>query len=597
MSVDMYLDLSQSQADSTGRMIDRQLEAYDVLEQALQNFVNSSEDLKGAAYDSARDLVSSDVLTLLAGGRLLSEKVKAAVTKFPEAFSSQVAPESLQESQLRADIAMLSSQIDAAQDHLSHISSSKMSSENKHAAMDQQHSLISGLEESKQKLEEKLEKLLAFHASSPALFSDIEALDAAIKAGSAQVQNAWDSGQGKFRLLGNDPQWKEEIKDTTFAQGYNVQRPEGMSDNDWKTYKHTLRTQAEALRQDGWTEDAVKDGYIQYLNDHYSTNNGSVDTQLKSYYETVHTFGSDIFITMWNIDAGKLNSYDANERPEKAQTLLNIAMTYTGMPQELNGSAEQTRAILDKMSDSLAPHDKFWDTFAQTVQAAYPDDLEEKKDGTFKSNARALGAPGGNEALKQRVNQFRYVISAQQAQWVRDWARERYGNDISDEQALAAYLNDGHKSSYDFDDTARFHNKVSERGTYPGGKKQVNYKILSKDFHTEFIISEDGSFVNEIDPEKDASENQNGVVNGASFNYADDGDKKAHERLDENAPKFYDPEYRDTMRENDGDTFLSPDKERYKDSEDKIYGFDGDESTYEREKAQKDEFKEMVGES
>ncbi|EHI74147.1 Uncharacterised protein [Streptococcus criceti] len=91
--------------------------------------------------------------------------------------------------------------------------------------MDQQHSLISGLEESKQKLEEKLEKLLAFHASSPALFSDIEALDAAIKAGSAQVQNAWDSGQGKFRLLGNDPQWKEEIKDTTFAQDYNVQRP------------------------------------------------------------------------------------------------------------------------------------------------------------------------------------------------------------------------------------------------------------------------------------------------------------------------------------------------------------------------------------
>lgn len=302
---------------------------------------------------------------------------------------------------------------------------------------------------------------------------------------------------------------------------------------------------------------------------------------------------------MWNTDTAKLNGYNEDEKPKKAQTLLNIAMTYTGMPsepsepEELNGTAEQTQAILDKMSDSLAPHDRFWDTFAQTVQVAYPDELEEKKDGTFKSIARALGAPGGNEVLKQRVNQFRYVISAQQAQWIRDNYRQE---GMTDEQALAAYLNDGHKSNYDFDDTARYHNKVTDNGVYPGGKKQVNYKILSKDFHTEFIISEDGSFVNEIDPEKDASENQNGVVNGASFNYANDGDKQAHERLDENAPKFYDPGYRDTMRENNGDRFVSPEKGEYQDPTDDIYGF-GNESTYEREQAQKDEFKEMIGES
>lgn len=116
----------------------------------------------------------------------------------------------------------------------------------------------------------------------------------------------------------------------------------------------------------------------------------------------------------------------------------------------------------------------------------------------------------------------------------------------------------------------------------------------------EFIISEDGSFANEIDPEKDASENQNGVVNGASFNYANDGDKEAHERLDEDAPRFYEPEYRDTMRDNNGHRFLSPDKNQYKDPEDDTYGFKNDkkdQSTYEREQAQKDEFKEMVGES
>ncbi|MFC3932831.1 DUF3114 domain-containing protein [Streptococcus dentapri] len=590
MSVDMYLDLSQSQADSTDSMINRQLEAYDALEQALQTFVNSGDDLKGAAYDSARDLVSSDVLTLLAGGRLLSEKVKEAVAKFPEAFSSQIAPESLQESQLRADIAMLSSRIEAAQDSLEAISSSKMSEDNKHAAESQQHGIIGGLEEAKQKLEEKLEKLLAFHASSPALFSDIEALDTAVRSVSIQIQNSWDSGQGTFQLLGNASQAKETIKDSLFAQDYNVQRPEGMSDENWKTYKHTLRTQAESLQQDGWTKKAIKEGYIDTVNVSYEPRRElSIDAQLTEFFNDAHTFGSGIFQKMWGIDYHTAKDHNDSAAAEK---LLGIAMKYTGMPQELDGSAEQTQAILSKMSDSLAPDDDFWDDFAGTVQVAYPDD----------KGAHALDDKGGDEALKQKVHQFRYVISAQQAQWVRDNYKKE---GMTDEEALAAYLNDGHQSSYDFDDTARLHNKVAEddegNPIYPDGKEQVNYKILSKDFHTEFIISEDGSFVNEIDPEKDAADNQNGVVNGASFNYADDGDKQDHKRLDVNPPTEYDPKFRKDIIDNggDGNGFKAPNSNRYKDSTDDLYGFkngDNSQSTYEREQAQKDEFKEMVGE-
>lgn len=89
---------------------------------------------------------------------------------------------------------------------------------------------------------------------------------------------------------------------------------------------------------------------------------------------------------MWEID---YQTAKADNDSKAAEKLLGIAMTYTGMPEELDGSAEQMQAILDKMSDSLAPDDRFWDTFAQTVQVAYPDDLEEKKDRTLKSNARA----------------------------------------------------------------------------------------------------------------------------------------------------------------------------------------------------------------
>ncbi|MCI1985062.1 MAG: DUF3114 domain-containing protein [Lactobacillus sp.] len=57
---------------------------------------------------------------------------------------------------------------------------------------------------------------------------------------------------------------------------------------------------------------------------------------------------------------------------------------------------------------------------------------------------------------------------------------------------------------------------------------------IVQNFHTEFILS-GNHLVSEIDPEKDADHNVNGVVNGSSFNYATDNDYRSDKSGEWNA--------------------------------------------------------------
>ncbi|EHI74120.1 Protein of uncharacterised function (DUF3114) [Streptococcus criceti] len=73
--------------------------------------------------------------------------------------------------------------------------------------------------------------------------------------------------------------------------------------------------------------------------------------------------------------------------------------------------------------------------------------------------------------------------------------------------------------------------------SYPGGST-ANYKVTIG-FRSEFIIDSEGNFLNEIDSE---GTTENGIVNGASFNYANENDN-IHKQLDVDSVKPYDPEY------------------------------------------------------
>ncbi|MCY7039972.1 DUF3114 domain-containing protein [Streptococcus sanguinis] len=266
-------------------------------------------------------------------------------------------------------------------------------------------------------------------------------------------------------------------------------------------------------------------------------------TEEGDYLQEAQLFGSTFFQKLWQAEAAQNSRLGAQE-------LLVLAMSLVNMPEELSGDKRETNLLLARIAPDLTPHDGFWKIFSRTLRQAFPaDDLSQKD---------------GNQKLKRKLHQFRYVISCQQAQWVRVHYRQA---GMTDAEALASYLKDWPALPYSFQESSRLHNKAyidksSEQAIYPDGQaSQANIKILI-DFHTEFILDQTGRFLNIIDPE---GASQNGIVNGASFNYGEHnrpGNQASHTRYDVKTPAVWDPRFRRLAIENSGRKFKSPQNNR-----------------------------------
>lgn len=222
---------------------------------------------------------------------------------------------------------------------------------------------------------------------------------------------------------------------------------------------------------------------------------------------------------------------------DKARLVLQELMDILEMPEELSGEIAQTRKLLNQFSDNLSPNHLFWSELARLVQVAYPGENMTE-----------------DNLLSHQVHQFRYVISAYQAQWVREKFPAK-----SDWQSMLTYLKDKKerrfwRRRFDFDltESARLHNKAPKH-VILGFELPINLKILLA-FHTEFILDSRGHFANEIDPQ---GQTHNGIINGASFNYANHNDQR-HYELDVAAIKRHDPLFRKRILANQGNTFLAP---------------------------------------
>lgn len=230
--------------------------------------------------------------------------------------------------------------------------------------------------------------------------------------------------------------------------------------------------------------------------------------------------GDDAFWKYWAQSRKKLNK-------EKARELLAELMTLAQMPADLSGKLSENQWLVARFSPDLPPHHAFWRELSQVVNIAFPNDSLSRK----------------GSLLKRQIHQFRYVISSQQAQYIRLYYKKK---GMTDAQALAAYLRKRRLFSYYLNEPARLHNKLAiSQGKliFPGGKESYNIKVLTNRFHSEFILTSDGRFLNEVDAEEVSEE---GVVNGASFNY---GQASRHWALDVKPVVPHDPEFRNIMTE------------------------------------------------
>ena len=281
----------------------------------------------------------------------------------------------------------------------------------------------------------------------------------------------------------------------------------------------------------GWRENSLA-----YLEKHLQ---GYKDPQAyQEQYQSVFFFASPLFQKMWFQELQNLDE-------AVAQELLRGVMKILLMPSDLSGTCEETAFLLSRMAPACPPHSPFWSSFSRVVQVAFAQD--------------SLASKEGDQLLKRQIHQFRYLLSAYQAQWI----REHYAKTgQTDEEALQAYLQETKGIKIDAYAAARLHNKVyvDQDGqlAFPSrAQAQLNFKVLLN-FHTEYILDQDGQFLNEVDPYQIS---ENGIVNGASFNY---GLAKGHTHkdLDIDPVKPWDPAFRKKVLYQQGVRYLAPKNDR-----------------------------------
>ncbi|MGM0338843.1 DUF3114 domain-containing protein [Enterococcus sp. AZ007] len=570
MNIDMYVSSSRAQASSVKAMCQKQIQGYQQLQQAINQFVMSSGELQGKTYDSAKQYFSAVLQPLAKGGMLLAEATAKACQKFPNDYQSQVDSGDLKSSELEEQIQQYKKGIDTANSIMKDISSSSLPEPAKKIVLKSIKNVKEGQEKAKKKLDKKLKKLKAFHASSPSIFSEIASLESAVNTGAAQAATCWNGSSGTFSMP-KDMSWTETIENKAFEKKYAIERPKEMSDKEYQVYLTKLRAQEKDLRvEDGWDKSAIKE-YFKAANQ--QTRNLTAAEAMKKVaelYGQTRLAGSDLFIKMWNAWDSGTSQIDAER---KLNVLLKIVQVTTTLPNDPKAVAD----LLSRFDKNLAPDNAFWRDLANEVQKAFPE-------------PSLLTGDFGKQ-----INNLRYVVSAQQAQYVRDNCEGS-----TDQKKLAAFLSGCKDEDYDLGESDRLHQKKGGNGfgAWPDGYEGGNIKVVVG-FNTEFIINGKGRFQNIIDPE---GASQNGVVNGASFNYANKNDynakkpkdtKSVHGRLDVNIGEV-DPEWREKILDNDNQRYKSPSTDEYKDSSsDANYGNSG-KSAKQNSTEQKDRFKQDI---
>ncbi|MBQ0004817.1 MAG: UvrD-helicase domain-containing protein [Clostridiales bacterium] len=191
--------------------------------------------------------------------------------------------------------------------------------------------------------------------------------------------------------------------------------------------------------------------------------------------------------------AGLSNLPDMNLSGKPAESRKLIEAFNAVAAEYISGAAENP---YDKWGPS--PDDEIWCELSMLVRKAFPKGFAKAED----------------RELARMVHQLRYVISAQQVEYV----RHKYPA-ATDEDSLAAYFStlDG---AWSLKESDRLHNKMIVDSKETLGGRYPNIKLVCGDFHSEFILDSDGRFLYILNPKGTL----NDVINGSSFNYAEGND-------------------------------------------------------------------------
>lgn len=552
MGIEVYRGSLDSQATSTGTMVEQQLKAYEALGNSLSQIENSASLLSGKAYDSFRTFITSVVQPLKEAGVVLAEATQESVKKLPESYSSEVANEDLQEEKLVSDIENCDRLIAENQAAISEISASKY----KGTSEVQKFQRIQGLEKlgsifqsARNELQDKLNKLRAFNTSSPEIFGDIEVLSNAIQTGISQIILAWDPNTGTYTVP-TDLSWitvvKENVENRAFAKKHELERPQNVTWKEFNEYITGLRDQTNQLKEvDGWDQAAIN-SYVQQVKKGTTdihTGSGLI-TKRDELFAQTKEIGSDVYTIM----------YADSKLDSKAK--VELVLKQLGAETDGNQFMHLTSKT-HKISENLAPHGDFNMYFRRDVVKAFGNDNLKPEERDKYSDEEL--------ALRQQVHFFRYYLDRQAIYYIRS-----HYEGANDYEKLLAY---GKENDIEFDYTtgANFHNRFKESD---GFQRPYNMKVQvpkgnsskDKDLNNarmvEFIVNMDtGEFDSQWDaydkhklpngrydsnPDNYSKDELREIANTESFNYGPSKGQNTdveglyvgkHDMLDMNAPE------------------------------------------------------------
>ena len=521
MGIEVYCGSLDSQVESTTAMTKSQLDSYKELGISLEQVENSVSDLSGKAF------ITSVIIPLKETGIALAEATQKDVKSLPKEYRAQVADEDLQEDKLIEDIQHYDQLIAANQASIDTIEVNKSTSSGNFQNLQRLQSLQKlgdTYSAARDKLQEKLDKLRVFNASSPEIFGDIDALAQAIDTGVGQLASSWDANTGTYSIPA-DLSWTTvagELKaNRDFAKKYQIERPQNLSWKEYNSYITGLHKQAEELKKvDGWDDAAVKN----YINQ-VKSSTAKLQTGQEFYnkrdelYAQTKEVGSDVYTGMYV--ASKMSSREK----------LELVLKHLGAEVDEHNFMHLTSAT-HKFSDKMPPHGDFLMYFRKDVILTF-------KDKSLKEDKSGLG---------QQIHLFRYYLDRQAIYYIRN----NYEG-ASDYEKLLAY---GEEQGLTFDYTtgANYHNRYDKdtdvfRRPY-NMKVQVpqeNTFDQENDFNNarmvEFIVNlETGEFETQWDaydkhklpngrydsnPEHYTYDELHEIANTESFNY---GPSKGHNK-------------------------------------------------------------------
>ncbi|SFC45129.1 LXG domain of WXG superfamily protein [Streptococcus gallolyticus] len=225
MGLNMTLEQSQAQAESVASVSQAQIEGYQALQQAIQQFADDTESLTGKAYEAAKAYYRAVLLPLAQGGELYAEMLAKASAKLPENYQESVDTKSWSEEQLLEYIRQeedLINQLDEINQSLSRL---ELPTTQKRQMQQGTVDLIRGHHANKRVYETILEDLRAYSTDSVRLFDELDDIALQLSTGLAQAETSWNATDKSFTIP-SDLSWATYLSAYSATKNLELSREE-----------------------------------------------------------------------------------------------------------------------------------------------------------------------------------------------------------------------------------------------------------------------------------------------------------------------------------------------------------------------------------